>query len=95
MAESKVTSMRDAVARFFEHAKAAGTTKTGRIREWTEDRRTEEARSITISATGNKPKQGSPCFRIADAGEGRVSARALHAGDAPVGEAEEPLLVLQ
>jgi len=68
-------TMRDAVARFFEHAKAAGTTKTGRIREWTEDRRTQEARSITISATGNKPKQGSPCFTIADAGEGQTPSQ--------------------
>ena len=65
-------TMRDAIARFFEHAKAAGGTKTGRIREWTEDRRTQEARSITISATGHKPRQGSPCFTIADAGEGQT-----------------------
>src|SRR5262245_22006178 len=65
-------SMRDAVARFFEKAKASGTTKTGRIREWTEERRTQEARSITISATGHKPTQGNPCFTIADGGEGQT-----------------------
>jgi len=65
-------TMRDAVARFFEHAKNAGTTKTGRIREWSEERRTQEARSITISATGYKPTQGNPCFTVADAGEGQT-----------------------
>lgn len=65
-------SMRDAVARFFEHTKAATATKTGRIKEWSEDRRTAEGRHITVTATGHKPSQGNPCFTIADAGDGQT-----------------------
>jgi len=65
-------SMRDAVARFFENAKTKGTTKTGRISEWLEDRRTQEGRFITVSATGYKPSQGNPCVTISDAGEGQT-----------------------
>ena len=65
-------SMRDAVARFFENAKTTGTTKTGRISEWVEDRRTKEGRFITVSATGYKPSQGNPCVTISDAGEGQA-----------------------
>ena len=63
--------MRDAVARFFEHAKTTGTTKTGRISEWPENRRTQEGRFITVSATGHKPP-GNPCITISDAGEGQT-----------------------
>jgi hypothetical protein len=39
-------------ARFFENARTTGTTETGRISEWVEDRRTQEGRFSTVSATG-------------------------------------------
>jgi len=60
----------EAVARFFEDVpKAEGA---GFISEWTERKRTEIAKKITLAATGNKPNIGAPCYSIADQGEGQT-----------------------
>lgn len=67
-------SVRDAVAAFFDES-----TKTpslaGRITHWSDSKRTDVARGITLAATGFLPREGKPCFTIADSGEGQVPCR--------------------
>jgi hypothetical protein len=64
------TSMRDAVARFFEgrdHPKP----KDGRIAEWPNDKATSEGRLLTVEATGHMPPE-QPSLTVADRGEGQT-----------------------
>jgi len=63
-------SSRGAVAQFFDDV---GTGPgSGIVSEWTDVKRTEIAQGITLSATGNKPRDGYPCISIADIGEGQT-----------------------
>jgi hypothetical protein len=64
-------SIREAVAVFFEEAATVGKPHAGQMKYWSEDKRTQVARGITLAATGSKPP-GKPCFSIADAGEGQT-----------------------
>lgn len=64
-------SVREAVARFFEGRDTCGE-RDGRIRDWDKSKRTEVSLGITIAATGSKT---SPCFTIADIGEGQTPDR--------------------
>lgn len=61
-------TIRDAVAAFFE----ADSPRLGRVSDWSNDKRTNVARGITLAATGFPPKQGKPCFTISDCGEGQT-----------------------
>ena len=67
-----------AVARFFDNATKGKTSLAGRIREWTDNKRTEVARGITLTATGAKPGSGNPCFTISDIGEGQTPEQMPH-----------------
>lgn len=64
-----------AVAKFFDENVSDGTA--GLIREWSDTKRTEIARGITVALTGNKPDNGSgyPCVTISDCGEGQSPLR--------------------
>lgn len=62
------TSMKTAVARFFEDGKE-DSPHAGLIRNWPVQKRTEVAKRISLIATGSRSK---PCFTIADAGEGQT-----------------------
>jgi len=64
-------SILEAVARFFGTSGNSGNTIAGLIRNWTDSKRTEVARGITLAATGHKPPE-NPCFTIADKGEGQT-----------------------
>lgn len=64
--------IQEAVARFFDHADEGKTSQAGRISDWTDSKRTEIARGITLAATGAKPGSGNPSFTIADSGEGQT-----------------------
>jgi hypothetical protein len=68
--EQAPKSIREAVARFFDGV-VKETASAGLIRDWTETKRTEIARGISVAATGAKPGTGNPCFSIADIGEGQ------------------------
>ena len=63
-------SIRDAVAQFFDDGRGWGTA--GLISEWTEKKRTEIARGITLAATGSGPETGNPCLVVSDRGEGQL-----------------------
>lgn len=63
-------TIREAVAKFFDGGSHSSTA--GLIREWPDAKRTEIAKGITLAATGNKPKNGNPCFVISDCGEGQT-----------------------
>ncbi|MCZ6776656.1 MAG: hypothetical protein O7D34_09395 [Ignavibacteria bacterium] len=63
-------SLKQAVAQFFEENPDSVTA--GLIREWTDSKRTEVARGITLAVTGATPGDGYPCFTIADCGEGQT-----------------------
>lgn len=64
-------SVRNAVATFFgKDIKPENIA--GLIREWPEQMRTSVAKGITLAATGASPKEGNPCFTIADCGEGQT-----------------------
>ena len=65
-------TIREAVARFFEGRKNAEASEAGRISSWSNPKRTEVARGITLAATGMPPKLGKPCFTISDCGEGQT-----------------------
>ncbi len=65
-------TIQQAVARFFDEGARPESPTAGRIREWPEKKRTDVARSITLSATGAKPADGKPCFTISDRGEGQT-----------------------
>ena len=73
------TSIRDAVAMFFED-KRAQDDEAGSLANWAAARRTEESRFITIAATGGRPARGRSgvlrmCLTIADQGEGQSASR--------------------
>lgn len=68
-------SVRDAVAEFFEEPHRAKSEAAGRIAHWPDSKRTEVARGITLAATGFPPRDGRPCFTIADCGEGQTPER--------------------
>jgi hypothetical protein len=61
----------EAVSKFF----ADGTVEGGRISLWSNVKRTEVARRITLAATGLPPRQGKPCFTVSDSGEGQTPER--------------------
>src|SRR2546425_377118 len=50
-------SIRDAVAEFFEDPHRAKSDTAGRISHWSDSKRTEVARGITLSATGFTPRE--------------------------------------
>ena len=61
-------SISDAVSAFF----ADGNVEGGKISLWSDPRRTEVARRISMAATGAPPRQGKPCLTVADSGEGQT-----------------------
>lgn len=65
-------SVRAAVARFFDEKDVAKSPTAGRIALWSPEKRRTIAHGITLSATGSSPRQGRPCFTIADCGEGQT-----------------------
>jgi hypothetical protein len=65
-------TIREAVAAFIEKHPKPSSETAGRIRDWTPDFRSKVARDITLAATGARPKEGKPCFTIADRGEGQT-----------------------
>lgn len=69
------SSIRDAVAHFFESDLNPSRTTAGLVREWSDSKRTDVARGITLCATGYKPALGNPSFTIADCGEGQTPER--------------------
>lgn len=69
-------SIKEAVATFFEGSKNPTAPDAGKIRNWTDQQRTAEARFITIASTGMKPEDGGyPSITIVDQGEGQVPRR--------------------
>lgn len=66
------TSIREAVARFFDADKDPASEAAGRIVNWDSSRLTAEARLLTVAATGFMPRQGAPSLTIADQGEGQT-----------------------
>ena len=70
-------SIRDAVAKFFEEGRRAGSIYGGQIRAWDNEMRREVAKGITLAATGAKPQDGDPCLTIADQGEGQTPRKFL------------------
>ena len=68
---SAPSSIRHAVARFFE-GKEIDAESGGTMRDWTQTKRTDESRNITLAATGTKR---NPCLTIADIGEGQTPNR--------------------
>jgi len=62
-------TLEQAVAKFFDEDSKDATA--GLIREWTDTKRTEISRGVTVSLTGNKPDEGYPCVTISDCGEGQ------------------------
>jgi len=65
-------TIRDAISFFFENNPNPKSEVAGNISEWSTSKRTEVARGITLAATGFRPRQGKPCFSIADVGEGQT-----------------------
>jgi len=68
-------NMRAAVARFFDEKDITTHPTAGRIALWSDEKRRTVAHGITLSATGASPRQGRPCFTIADCGEGQTPDR--------------------
>lgn len=68
------TSVRDAVAMFFE-GKRSSADEAGTLVNWARTKRTEEARHITLAATGDRPARGrrskNMCITIVDQAEGQ------------------------
>jgi len=67
-------AMRDAVGRFFEGHRGRLPTEAGVIALWPDAKMTEEAKRLTLAATGFGPSSGSGlmCLTVADAGEGQT-----------------------
>jgi hypothetical protein len=65
-------SVRAAVAQFFDEKNLATNPTAGRIAGWSDEKRRAVAHGITLCATGAPPKQGRPCFTVADCGEGQT-----------------------
>lgn len=72
------SSLRDAVAMFFE-GKRAESDEAGALINWPSVKRTDEARHITLAATGDKPTRGRRskrmCITIVDQAEGQSPER--------------------
>jgi len=62
-------SMRIAVAQFIEGSQHPERETNGRIENWTQSQRRENAQKITLAATGARR---SPCITIVDEGEGQT-----------------------
>src|SRR5437764_4720641 len=65
-------TIREAVAAFFEDKANQHSSLAGRVSNWSDSKRTEIARGITLAATGHPPREGKPCFTISDHGEGQT-----------------------
>jgi hypothetical protein len=65
-------TVREAVAAFFETKTIKTISLAGHISNWSDTKRTEVARGITLAATGFPPREGKPCFTITDSGEGQA-----------------------
>lgn len=76
--EKAPTSIRDAVAMFFEDRRSH-SDEAGALIDWSEKMRGEESRKITVAATGDRPTRGkktrSLCLTITDLGEGQSPKR--------------------
>jgi len=73
------TSVRDAVAMFFENRRATDD-EAGTLLNWDSGKRKKESHQITIAATGGRPIQGRKdnkkmCLTICDQGEGQSALR--------------------
>ena len=72
------TSVRDAVAMFFENRRAS-ENEAGTLANWSRQERTKESRMITLAATGDRPTRGRiskrMCVTITDQGEGQSAQR--------------------
>lgn len=72
------TSVRDAVAMFFENRRAS-EDEAGTLANWSRQERTKESRMITLAATGDRPTRGHiskrMCVTITDQGEGQSAQR--------------------
>lgn len=76
------STVRGAVARFWFNSKT-DNEEVGALVNWSDSRMvTEEARKITLAATGGRPMRGrprqQPCFTIVDEGEGQTPDRLPH-----------------
>jgi hypothetical protein len=76
------STVRGAVARFWFNSKT-DNEEVGALVNWGDSRMvTEEARKITLAATGGRPMRGrprqQPCFTIVDEGEGQTPDRLPH-----------------
>ncbi len=65
-------TLREAVATFFEEATNPKSSMAGRIKNWTNSKRTEIARGITLIATGATAREGNFSLTISDRGEGQT-----------------------
>src|SRR5205823_10883045 len=76
--EDAPKNVRDAVAMFFENRRAEND-EAGTLRNWSAEKRTQQARFITLAATGGRPTRGQRtakmCLTVADQGEGQSAAR--------------------
>ena len=68
------SSIREAVARFYEGNTKPLSDEAGKISLWPDSKTTEEANKITLAATGPGTNQGTgyPSISIADEGEGQT-----------------------
>ncbi len=66
------TSIREAVARFFDSDPTGSSERAGRIVYWENARLTAEGRLLTVAATGFMPSEGLPSITVADQGEGQT-----------------------
>ncbi|NMC20338.1 MAG: hypothetical protein GYA33_07945 [Thermogutta sp.] len=68
-------SIREAVAMFFDNIYKPDSPHAGQVKNWPDEKRTQTARWLTLSATGFGPTSGNPCFTISDRGEGQTPER--------------------
>src|SRR5262245_33282020 len=68
-------SIRQAVAMFFDDHYNPDSPHAGQVKNWSNEKRTETARTLTLFATGAGAKSGNPCFTISDNGEGQTPER--------------------
>lgn len=69
--DSAPNGVREAVAAFFEEDPK--NELAGQVKEWSNAKRREVAKNISVYITGNKPaKDKYPCLNIADKGEGQT-----------------------